>query len=222
MMYDYKIIILFAILVIFSLFAIFLISTPIKKHKLSSVIVISLSLLLVIILYVMCGGIKHIGKYYQDQANKKRIQQMLANINSPDELIDRLKATIDKNPSNAKGWYLLGRVYISQNKYNAAHKAFTRAYKLNHDDNLIVINYAESLLRLGNNEGRRILENLLEKDPKQQDSLAILAAYAYNNKEYKKAIDYWQRLLEGIPSQSEEASYIRKAIAKAYVELKNN
>lgn len=43
----------------------------------------------------------------------------------------------------------------------------------------------------------------------------MLAMHAYLSHDYEAAINYWQRLLQLAPAQSEEALAIRKAIAKA-------
>jgi len=162
------------------------------------------------------------------EANDKqqRIQTMLKSIRDPAELIAKLKSTLRKQPNSARGWYLLGRLYVSQNQWQQANKAFERAYTLQPDDEQITVNYAQNLWQLNHqtfdNTSRVLLNSVLQRNANQPDALAMLAMDAYQLHHYQQAIDYWQRLLKLASPQSEEAQAIRKAIAKAQHALSNS
>ena len=215
---DYKIVTLFALFVIFSAFAILLIFKPLREKKLITIVSSIFIVLTVVFFYKIWGGWGDFYAYKIAQESKKQALTLLKNMKSKDELLEKLVKHLEVHPESARGWYLLGRLYVSQNKSNEALNAFAKAYNIDSHDIAITVNYASLLIENGNElMGKEMLEKLLISNPTQQDALAILAMYAYKKQELTLAISYWQRLLSTLPSQSEEADAIRLAIAKAHV-----
>ncbi|MDF1758647.1 MAG: tetratricopeptide repeat protein [Legionellaceae bacterium] len=212
-MQEYKLLIVFAVV---SIIALLVVLKPLGKYKLKTNLLVCIILMVVTTLYYVWGGYLDFHKHNIDIVSKKNVGEMLKNIKGPQDLIDKMSAHLQKDPNSYRGWYLLGRIYYSQNMKKQALDCFAKAYKLSPDDNLIIVNYSQTLLETDDLKGREMLESLLDKDPKQPDALSILAMDAYRLGKYKKAIDYWQRLLVLVPRQSEESEAIRKAIAKAH------
>ncbi|KTD15522.1 cytochrome c-type biogenesis protein [Legionella gratiana] len=158
---------------------------------------------------------------------QKKANDVLKTIKSPQELIEKLRAKLDDTPKSAKGWYLLGRLYSSQNEKQNAVAAFAKAYQFHPEDEQYAVNYAHSLWVFNNYQftvqTTEILSRILKANPNQPDALSMLAMDAFTSHAYEDAIDYWQRLLNIVPAQSEEAQSIQKAIAKAeeHIRLKN-
>ncbi|MBI2786478.1 MAG: tetratricopeptide repeat protein, partial [Legionella longbeachae] len=145
-------------------------------------------------------------------------------IKSPQELIDKLRAKLNVSPKSAKGWYLLGRIYSSQDDRQNAVDSFAKAYQLSPDNEQYAVNYAHSLWVSKNQQFTEqiteLFARLLKNNPNQPDALAMLAMDAFVSHAYEDALSYWQRLLKITPPQSEEALAIRKAIAKAEERIK--
>ena len=209
---------LLAYLVLFSLLAIVLLVYPLRKR-----LGLCIGLVLIIIIsaglgYGLWGGFVPWQKYMQQQKSKKLAQKMLQSIKSPQQLIDKLKVKLDDSPTSAKGWYLLGRLYMSDNQLAQAVTAFSKACRFEPDNEKYIVNYAQSLWennnRQFNAEIRQILSHLLDKNPGQADALAMLAMDAYEQKNYHQAIAYWRRLLKILPADDKDAETIRRAIAK--------
>lgn len=156
--------------------------------------------------------------FTQEEIKRTEAKALLAKLKSPDELAEKLRAKLDNRPESARGWYLLGRIYVSQDQWEKARDAFATAHHLNPDDEQTTINYANALWQLNhqafNDEVKDLFNKLLEKNPKQPDALAMLAMDAYQNKAYSQAEMYWRRLLTLVPDTSDEAKALRKAIAK--------
>jgi cytochrome c-type biogenesis protein CcmH/NrfG len=154
---------------------------------------------------------------------KQQVQALLRTIKNPSELVEKLKNRLKDNPESARGWYLLGRLYVSENQWSLARDAFAKSHQLEPDDEAVTVNYAQSLWQLNqqqfNDQIRTLFEKLLQKNPNQPDALAMLAMDAYMRHDYLLAIHYWQHLLKLAPEQSEEAQAIQKAIVKAQKRL---
>ncbi|MBL7479916.1 tetratricopeptide repeat protein [Legionella bononiensis] len=210
---------LISILVLITIAASILIIYPLKCNLLTRIVLVPIIFLMASTSYYFWGGFAEWQDYIHQNESRQRAQQVLKSIKSPQELIDKLRAKLDDSPKSAKGWYLLGRLYTSQNETNNAAQAFAKAHRLNPEDEQYAVNYAHSLWLMNNQQFSAeiidVFKNLLNKNPNQPDALAMLAMNAYMSHDYKDAIAYWQRLLVMAPEQSEESQSIRKAIAKA-------
>lgn len=214
---------LLGILLILTLICSILFIRPLKGHSSWVLLLIPVFFIAAGSAYYTWGGfVSWAGFLHQEQA-RTQAQQMLKSIKNPQELIDRLRAKLNDTPESAKGWYLLGRLYSSQNdEYNAV-KAFAKACQFKPNNEHYAVNYAHSLWVSQNRqftpELRALFIKLITKNPKQVDSLAMLAIDSFEQNKYQQAIEYWQRLLPLAQANSEEAREIRKAIAKAQEHL---
>ncbi len=195
---------------------------PLRHSKISVLTLTPILFCLVSSAYWRWGAWFDLKNHLYQQAKQQQIQDMLQSVRSPQELVDKLKARLQQQPDSARGWYLLGRLYASQDQWPAAHDAYGKAYQLKADEPTTV-NYAQSLWQINhqqfNDEIRALLHTALQKNAHQPDALAMLAMDAFIGHAYQQAIDYWQQLLKIAPPQSEEAHAIRKAIARAQRKL---
>lgn len=175
------------------------------------------------ICYSHWGGFTAWHRYHQQQQAQQLAQKMLQSIKSPQELIDKLKLKLARSPKSAQGWYLLGRLYLAQQKYKLAAAAFAQAHYLEPNNEQYAINYGHTLWKLNHQRFTphviAIYNYLLRHNPDQPDALAMLAMHAFSHASYIKAIEYWQHLLRLVPEHSDEAIAIRKAIAKAQEQI---
>jgi cytochrome c-type biogenesis protein CcmH len=208
-----------SLLIAFTLVASFLIIYPLRRNLVVCMLLAPVICMLASTGYYFFGGFMHWKNYIHHNNSQVLAQQMLKSIKNPQELIDKLKAKLDDKPKSAKGWYLLGRLYTSQNENQGASQAFAKAYHLNPKEEQFAVNYAHSLWQINkqqfNSEIIGIFDTLLKNNPEQPDALAMLAMNAFFSHAYEDAINYWQRLLNLAPEKSEETLAIRKAIAKA-------
>jgi len=196
---------------------------PLRRHFIFSILLVPVIFIMVSVGYYYWGGFAQWRQYVHRYNSQEQAQKVLQSIKTPQELINKLRARLDDSPKSAKGWYLLGRLYSSQNDRQNALNAFTKAYQFKPDDEQYAVNYAHSLWLVNNQQFTvqitEILTHLLKNNPKQPDALAMLAMDAFESHAYEDAISYWQRLLKIAPQQSEEAQAIRKAIAKAQARI---
>lgn len=201
-----------------TLFALSLALYPLRKFPVIVSVLAPVLIIFVGVAYWHWGA-------WSSTIKQQRVQAMLKSMPNPPALIAKLKATLEKQPDSARGWYLLGRLYVSQNQWQEANEAFAMAHRLQPDDEQMTVNYIQNLWQLNHqafdDKSRTLLNDVLERNANQPDALAMLAMDAYIHHQYQRAIDYWQHLLKLAPPQSEEAVAIRKAIAKAQAQMSN-
>lgn len=214
---------LFGLTVLASIFIIY----PLRRRLLAGFLLVPIVFVASFLGYFYWGSFGSWQQYVHLLDSQKKANQVLKSIKSPQELIEKLRAKLDDNPTSAKGWYLLGRLYSSQNEKQNSVNAFAKAYQFEPTNEQYAVNYAHSLWVLNNyqftEQTTEIFSRLLKANPNQPDALSMLAMDAFTSHAYEDAIDYWQRLLNIVPAQSEEAQSLRKAIAKAeeHIRLKN-
>ena len=203
--------------------ALIIVLYPLRKPVINRMALTPIIFCFVAFAYWRWGALHDWKTYIHEEARQKQIHALLKKVRSPDVLVEKLKERLIKKPESMKGWYLLGKLYASQGQWQQARDAFATAYKLKPNDEQNAVNYAQSLWQLNNQQFnaqiRTILHTVLQKNPEQPDTLAMLAMDAFMGHSYQSAIDYWQQLLKIAPAQSEDADAIRKAIAQAQLKL---
>ena len=114
--------------------------------------------------------------------------------------VEALAKRLEQNPADANGWRMLGRSYLTLEKYKEAAVAFARASALKPDDADLLADYA---FALGMANGQRLrgqpqelIHKALKLDPENPKALELAGTAAYEAKNYTEAIGYWERLLK--------------------------
>jgi cytochrome c-type biogenesis protein CcmH len=133
--------------------------------------------------------------------------------------VAKLAQRLQSNPNDAQGWAMLARSYSSMEKFSEAASAYAKATELNPKDADLLAEYA---FATGMAEGRslegkplEIINRALKVDPENPKALQLAGSAAFQAKDYKKAIDYWQRVLKKVPPGSEVAETINARINEA-------
>jgi cytochrome c-type biogenesis protein CcmH len=131
------------------------------------------------------------------------------------KLAERLKSS----PNDAQGWTMLARSYSQMEKYSEAADAYAKATELNPKDADLLAEYAFATGMAGGKslEGKptEIINRALKIDPENPKALQLAGSAAFQAKDYKKAVDYWQRVLKKVPPGSEVAETINQRINEA-------
>lgn len=114
--------------------------------------------------------------------------------------VDALAKRLEQNPNDANGWSMLGRSYLTLEKYKEAAAAFARASAVKPEDADLLADYA---FALGMANGQRLsgqpqelINKALKLDPENPKALELAGTAAYEAKNYTEAIGYWERLLK--------------------------
>jgi cytochrome c-type biogenesis protein CcmH len=141
---------------------------------------------------------------------------------SPEQIaamVKRLEARLEKEPQDATGWALLARSYVVMQRYTEAVAAYARAAALLPNNADVLADYADAVAM---SKGRRLddesiplLERALKIDPMQWKALALAGTAAFERKDYKSAISYWEKLQSRAEPGSEFARSVAATIQEA-------
>jgi cytochrome c-type biogenesis protein CcmH len=135
-----------------------------------------------------------------------------------EDMAARLAAKLEKDPSNADGWVMLARTYYALQRNVDAVKAFDRAVALRPDDAGLLADYADALASTqGAIAGKPLVlvERALKADPTHWKALALAGTAAFDRKDYKQAVAYWEKMKATVPLGSPIAASIDNSIAEA-------
>jgi len=130
-----------------------------------------------------------------------------------------LAKRLEQNPNDLEGWTMLARSYLSMEKYSEASNAYARVTELKPDDAEMWADYAIAVAMA---QGQRLagrpvelIDKALKLDPKNLKALELAGNAAFEAKDYKRAIDYWEKLMKEVPENSEISNSVSKKIDEA-------
>ena len=109
-----------------------------------------------------------------------------------------LQARLQKEPGSAEGWFMLGMSYVQLDMAAPAQTAFERAWRLDPEQPRYELALAQT--RIFSNEGqldpmsRKLLEDVLQKEPDHEGAMLLLGLGAYRSGDYDAAITTLERL----------------------------
>jgi cytochrome c-type biogenesis protein CcmH len=139
-------------------------------------------------------------------------QRIEANVAS---LANRLQ----QNPSDAEGWAMLASSYTALSKFSEASDAYAKAAALKPNDASLLADYAFALAM---KNGRRLegqptelLQKALSLDPENAKALQLSGSAAFQARDYKRAIELWERLLKRAGPETDLGRELSQRIAEA-------
>lgn len=175
--------------------------------------------LVAIIFYLNVGSPKSIGEPPETAsqagpvAPQERTQEQIA------ENVEKLAKRLESNPSDAQGWTMLARSYSSMERFSDAAGAYAKATELKPNDADLLTEYAfvTAMANGRSLEGKpsELIQQALKVEPENAKALQLAGSAAFQAKDYKKAIDYWQRVLKQVAPESEVGREITARINEA-------
>jgi len=134
-------------------------------------------------------------------------------------LLASLKQKLEKNPGDGAGWALLGRSYVELRQHANAIPAYEKAVNIIKDDPQLLADYADALAVVNGHKlagkPEELVKQALELDVNHPKALMLAATIAFDRKDYKQAIDYWQRLQQHLPADSELLPEVKASLSEA-------
>lgn len=205
------------------LFVLITLLYPFFKNPLRSFLGEKLWILLVLIggsvlLYLYWGSPQAQIQYGQREKEEATIRQSLSQYPSVAAVEKRLREALHQKPNSAKGWYLLGKLYLSEEKQAEALQAFSRAHALEPRNEIYLLAYAESYFTTHGNRLSEFLRSTLgaifKEHPDEVVMGNLLALDAYHRGDHEGARHYWESLLPLFEAGSEDEGRLLEMIAK--------
>ncbi len=135
------------------------------------------------------------------------------------QMVEQLAARLEKEPDNIEGWAILAKTYYTMRKFPEAAAAYEKLNKLVPNEPDLLADYADALAM---SQGRSIagkplelVDAALKVDPTHWKALAMAGTAAFDRKDYKAAVDYWERLRASQPADSQIVQQITASINEA-------
>ncbi|WP_020410384.1 c-type cytochrome biogenesis protein CcmI [Hahella ganghwensis] len=141
--------------------------------------------------------------------------------NNMQAILDRLEQRLQEDPEHIEGWVLLGRSYMTLERYKEAAGAFAEVARLLEEDNQNpgvgygLLAQARFFGEKGMTAGvQEAVRKALAADPGESNALSILGVSAFQQGRYADAVRYWQAILDSNPNDP-NADAIRNGINRA-------
>lgn len=138
-----------------------------------------------------------------------------------ESLLASLKQKLESNPDNGEGWALLARSYVELRQHAQAIPAYEKAATIITDDAQLLADYADALAVVNGHqlEGRpeALIAQALKLDAHNIKALMLAATVAFDRQNYRQAIEYWERLQQDLPPDSELLSDVNASMHEARV-----
>ena len=136
-----------------------------------------------------------------------------------DAMIAKVEQRLEKEPNNVEGWAILARTHYTMGNFQQAATAFAKLAELVPNDADLLADYADALAM---SQGRsfagkpmELIRTALKIDPNQWKALAMAGSEAFDRKDYKAAVEYWQRVQDTTPAESPIRQRIQGSIDEA-------
>lgn len=150
---------------------------------------------------------------FANQSGEMTPQAIAANV-------AKLAKKMEENPNDAKGWVMLARSYMQMQRYKDAAEALEHATTLNPNDADLFADYAFAVSLINGKEMQgkptELINKALAIDPQNRKALVLAGDAAFALKNYDQAIQHWEKVLQGLPPNSNDvAQPINERIAEA-------
>lgn len=136
-----------------------------------------------------------------------------------EENVAVLAQRLEQNPDDAQGWIMLARSYNTLEKYSQAAAAYAKATTLKPGDADLWADYA-FVAAMANGKSLQgqpseFITKALAIDPENPKALELAGSAAFEAKNYKQAVEYWEKLSGKTPPDSELGQILAKRVLEA-------
>ena len=194
------------------------ISRAIPDRRLAVVLLVLLPLVAVL-LYLKLGNLSAITIPAVSPPITESIAEHSAMAGDLEPLLEALKKKLEQNPGDGTGWALLARSYVEIRRHKDAISAYEQAVKVTPDDPQLLADYADALAVVNGHslagKPEELVHQSLKLDPHHIKALMLAGTAAFDRKDYKEAIRFWERLQQDLPAGSEMLADVEGSLHEA-------
>jgi len=170
---------------------------------------------------------------FTKQLDPKMVAQEAAKASMPlkpdgtpdiEKITQNLKTEMESNPTDPKGWYMLGRSYMLLQRFPEAAESFDKSLSLRPDLADTMLSLADALSMDNNGQligrPRKLVNKALTIEPQNMTALWLSGMAASQEGEYLEAITQWQKVLPFLNDKPDEKTAVNGLIAEAKSRLK--
>lgn len=145
-------------------------------------------------------------------------QPALPNQEAINKMVDGLAKKMQADPNNAEGWLMLGKSYKHLEKYAQSADAYAHAYKLLGDKPDVMLQYAEALSFVNDEQvtgkSADLVFKALALEPTNPNALWLAGMAKAQVGEFMAAKKLWTQLASSLPEGSEAQQETRGLLTK--------
>jgi cytochrome c-type biogenesis protein CcmH len=134
------------------------------------------------------------------------------------ELVQKVKDHLRENPDDARGWFMLGRTYLSLQQYPEAVAALQRSYDLSPEEPAVLLALADGLAMTQNGsmagEAEHLVKLALKLVPENPTALWLAGLAAEQGGRNREAFDYWMSLLPLLDKDPQSTSEVKTLLTE--------
>jgi cytochrome c-type biogenesis protein CcmI len=177
-------------------------------------------------LYFKFGNIDKIEKWQEVSARLPELSKQLMNPEgvslSDSEMTNltlALRTKLHNEPKDAMGWFLLGRIGMSNRDIDTSVGAMKKAYALEPTNVEIKLGYAQALMLSGDDakadQAKKMLKQVLRSDSTNLRALSLLAFSSFERQDYKGAVSAWKAMQMLIGPDDSRYEMLTRSIERA-------
>lgn len=136
-----------------------------------------------------------------------------------DQMVTALVERLQENPTDAEGWFLLGRTYMVMQDYPRAAATFEKLHQIVGDQPVVLLSWADaqSMAQSGSMQGKptELVKKALELAPTNTTALWLAGMVEDQAGNHDAAIKLWERLTPLIQDDPRSRERVASLIANA-------
>ncbi len=141
-------------------------------------------------------------------------------MHSVEQMVEQLAERLRAEPDNLEGWLMLARSYVFMQRFSDAVGAYANANRLAGDTNAaLLVDYADAVAMASNRKLTGMPAELLRKalaiDPNNLKGLWLTGHLYYQQEDYARAIEYFERVAAELPADSENGRAVAEQLRQA-------
>ena len=188
--------------------------SAVKFELKSTLIVFALLLAIPFAYYFSLERFSRVQQGEQEQIAQHNQQLETTEENKTEAIIGKIQDKLRQDPNSAENWVKLGDAYMQNNDFDGALVCYGNAEKIDGPKPITQGLMAMALYLQADQQitpqVQQLLNEALAQDPKEASALSLLAAEAFQTRDYSTALDYWQQILDSGNSAVDRRATIQK------------
>lgn len=184
-----------------------------------------------LVLYQRWGSAPDVAIYQMQQRNNQLDYQDMLHGREPDagralEFMAVVEARLTQKPESTQYWFVLARSAMAIGDYARAVNAYEKILPLDPEASIVMGELAQAIFLRDKNRISppvvHLAESALKFDPENTTALGLMGIHAFEQQDFAKAVDYWQRAVTILGPEAPGSQALQSGIARARSEAAKN